>query len=93
MVAGVEHWDPGIGESQVIAHCLGGARWAVLDDRAARRCAQRHNIPVIGSLGMVLRAKRHGHIERARPLIARLIGTGMFLNEGFVSGALGAAGE
>jgi predicted nucleic acid-binding protein len=93
VVASVEHWDLGIGESQVIAHCLGRARWVVLDDRAARRCAQSHNIPVIGSLGMVLRSKRRGHIERARPFIARLIGAGMCLDEGFVSSALEAVGE
>jgi len=39
----IEHWDLGPGESQVIAYCIGGSRWAVLDDRAARRCAAPHN--------------------------------------------------
>lgn len=62
--ASIEHWDLGSGESQVIAHSLGTSRWAVLDDRAARRCAVAHGIPVIGSLGVVLRSKKNRHIDR-----------------------------
>jgi predicted nucleic acid-binding protein len=45
-------------ESQVIAHRVGVSRWAVLDDRAARRCAIAYGIHVIGSLGVVLRSKK-----------------------------------
>ena len=37
--ATIEHWDLGPGESQVIAHGILRPRWAVLDDRAARRGA------------------------------------------------------
>src|SRR5258708_1097113 len=47
----IKHWDLGLGESQVIAHCVGASKWAVLDDRAARRCAVAHNVSVIGTLG------------------------------------------
>jgi predicted nucleic acid-binding protein len=56
----VAHWDLGAGESQVIAHALQGSHWAVLDDLSARRCAATHQIPVVGSLGIILRA-RHSH--------------------------------
>jgi predicted nucleic acid-binding protein len=59
VVASIEHWDLGLGESQVIAHSVGAPRWAVLDDRAARRCAVAHGISVIGSLGVVLRATKN----------------------------------
>lgn len=41
----VEHWDLGAGESQVISHGLASSRWVVLDDRAARRCAEVHRCP------------------------------------------------
>ena len=47
VVASIQRWDLGFGESQVIAHRLGASRWAVLDDRAAGRCAVAHNVPVI----------------------------------------------
>jgi predicted nucleic acid-binding protein len=55
VVASIEHWDLGLGEAQVIAQCVDGSRWAVLDDRVARRCAAAHNVPVIGTLGCVRR--------------------------------------
>jgi predicted nucleic acid-binding protein len=93
VAASVEHWDLGLGESQVIAQCVGGSRWAVLDDRAARRCAAAHNVPVIGTLGVVLRAKKNRQIERARPLVKELIAAGMFLDGEFADRALASIGE
>jgi predicted nucleic acid-binding protein len=42
VLASIERWDLGSGESQVIAHALNAPRWAVLDDRAARRCVAAH---------------------------------------------------
>lgn len=93
LVASIEHWDLGLGESQVIAHSVGAPRWAVLDDQAARRCAVAHGIPVIGSLGVVLRSKKNRHIDRARPLVKELIAAGMFLDDEFVDRVLEAVGE
>jgi predicted nucleic acid-binding protein len=89
----IEHWDLGLGESQVIAHCVGGSRWAVLDDRAARRCAAAHNVPVIGTLGIVLRLKEKRLIEGARPLVSELVAAGMFLDDDFVDRVLASVGE
>lgn len=91
--ASIDHWDLGSGESQVIAHARLGPRWAVLDDRAARRCAAAHDVPVIGSLGIALRCKSHGLIDEARPLIQRLIEVGMFLDEQFLERTLKNVGE
>jgi predicted nucleic acid-binding protein len=93
VAASIEHWDLGAGESQVIAHSVGTARWAVLDDRAARRCAVSHGISVIGSLGVVLRAKKSRKIDQARPLIEGLIAAGMFLDDKFVGRMLGSVEE
>ena len=73
----VTHWDLGSGESQVIAHALQGSNWAVLDDLAARRCAATLQIPVLGSIGIVLRAKRAGLLASAAPLMTQLKTSGM----------------
>ena len=89
----IEHWDLGLGESQVIAHCVGGSRWAVLDDRASRRCAIAHNVVVIGTPGVVLRSKTNHQIENARPLVKELIAAGMFLDDEFVDRVLASIGE
>jgi predicted nucleic acid-binding protein len=77
VAASIEHWDLGTGEAQVIAHCVDAPRWAVLDDRAACRCAAAHDVQVIGTLGVVLRAKNRGQVESARPLVKKLVAAGM----------------
>ena len=86
-------WDLGLGESQVIEHSIGGSRWAVLDDRAARRAAAAHNVPVIGTLGIVLRSKQKRLIESARPLVSELVAAGMFLDDEFANRILASVGE
>jgi len=93
IVASIEHWDLGLGESQVIAHCVRGSRWAVIDDRAARRCAAAQKVPVIGTLGVVLRAKKNQQIESARPLVKKLMAAGMFLDDEFADRVLASIGE
>jgi predicted nucleic acid-binding protein len=89
----IEHWDLGGGESQVIAHGVLGSRWVVLDDRAGRRCAEAHGVPVIGSVGIVLRCKRHGLIEKAGPVLRGLMDAGMFLDSQLLQHLLDSLGE
>lgn len=89
----VEHWDVGPGESQVITHCIDQKRWAVLDDSMARRCAKAHNISVIGSLGIVLRAKQRGAVPKAKPLIYKLKSAGMYVADELIERCLAAVDE
>ena len=89
----VERWNLGPGESQVISHCLLGARWAVLDDQMARRCVHSLGLLMIGSLGIALRAKQFGLIEAARPIVERLVAEGMFAELNLINRALAAVGE
>ena len=91
--ATVQNWDIGPGESQVLAQCLRTTRWAVLDDRMARRCANAHGIPVIGSLGIVLRAKNRGLIEHAKPWVCKLRDAGMYLDEATIRRVLSTVAE
>lgn len=93
LIPGIEHWDLGAGESQVIAHCIGRPRWAILDDLAARRCAAAHGVAVGGTLGVVLRAKKSRHIEHARPVVEALRAAGMFMDDAFMNDALSRVGE
>jgi len=91
--ASVEHWDLGPGESQVITQGIVGSRWAVLDDRAGRRCARAHGVSVIGTLGVVLRSKEHGVIDEARPWVTKLMAAGMFIDRELLDRALAGVGE
>src|SRR5207249_10658185 len=63
----IAHWDLGRGETQVITQSLDAAAWAVLDDLAARRCAATYNIPVIGSIGILLQPSAKASWRMLRP--------------------------
>ncbi len=86
-------WDIGAGESQVIAHCLMGNYRAILDDNKARACASSFSIPIIGTLGIIMRAKQQGLIPQARPLIENLCNSGSFLSDKLIQEVLHKLGE
>ncbi len=90
----IEAWDLGPGESQVLAASEGSASSrAVLDDLEARRCAASIDVPVIGTLGVVLRAKRKGVVPAARPLLERLRHEGLYVSTDLLEQALKHVGE
>ena len=83
-------WDIGKGESQVLAHCLQiQSSKAILDDANA----QAHCIPLHGTLGIILRAKKFGIIAVAKPLIDQLVFNGSFLSADLIREALLKVGE
>lgn len=84
----------GKGESAVLVWALShpGA-FVVLDDQRAWSHAFSLQIPVIGTLGVVLRAKRLGMIDLARPLVESLVAKGMYLSRSVIERALALAGE
>lgn len=84
--------DPG--GSAVLALAVGDSDCeVVLDDMAARRCAARFGIPCLGTLGLVLVAKRLGSLPEARPVIERLRQVGLYLDGEFVDDVLRRIGE
>jgi len=87
-------WDLGPGESQVITNARRhGADRVVIDDMEARRCAKAMGLKVIGTLGVVGRAKSAGRIERAAPIIERLRESGLYVSEELVRKFLVEVGE
>jgi predicted nucleic acid-binding protein len=50
-------------------------------------------VRVIGTLGIVLRAKKRGQVKSARPPVKRLVAAGMFMGDEFAEGALASIGE
>ena len=87
-------WDLGPGESAVVALAASEqSATAVLDDLAARRCAAAHRVRVIGTVGLVVRAKRLGLIRAVKPVIEELIDAGMYLSDSLVARVLNEVGE
>jgi len=90
----IETWDLGSGETSVLAWAIANpGSAAVLDDLAARRCAASLAIPVRGTLGLILTAKRRGVIAEARPVLQRLRAAGMYLSDNVMERALKTVGE
>jgi len=82
------------GEAEVLALALEmRADLVILDERLARRHAQRLGLVLTGTLGVLLRAKRLGLISQVRPLLDRLRQRGIWLNEAVVGEALRLAEE
>lgn len=65
----------------------------IIDDLAGRRCAEALGIPVRGTLGIVLTAKKRGLIPSARPILEQLRLSGMYLSEKVINQALALVGE
>jgi predicted nucleic acid-binding protein len=94
LVPEIAGWDLGAGESQVLAQVLSRPGWeAVLDDAEARRCARALALPVTGTLGILLRAKKAGVIPAARPLVESLVEVGSYLPPRLTEDALRQVGE
>ncbi len=89
----VAEWSLGRGESAVIALALELGATAVVDDRSARRCARAVGTPVIGTLGVIIRAKRRGLIDVAAPIIRSVLDAGLFYEDQAIRRLLEEVGE
>jgi predicted nucleic acid-binding protein len=90
----VAAWSLGAGEAAVIAAALELAgSVALLDDRAARRAAEALGVAVVGTAGLILRAKRRGVLTACRPVLEELKACGMYLSDQTLAELLRRAGE
>jgi len=84
----------GAGEREAIALALEmSATELVIDDLAARRLAQSLGLSIIGSLGLLIRAKNAGLISAVRPLMLAMQSDEFHIAENLFEGILKAAGE
>ena len=87
-------WGLGTGETAVLAVAMERRpATAVLDDAAARICAKALRIEVIGTLGVVLRAKRKAIISSAADVLKALRVAGLRLDDNVIRFALEGIGE
>jgi predicted nucleic acid-binding protein len=87
-------WDLGAGETAVLSSgLLMSGALCLLDDRAARDCAAVYQLPVLGTAGVLVRAKRAGLLPAVRPELERLCSAGALLANHVVQDCLRLAGE
>ena len=82
-----------LGERAAIARALEIGAGLLADDRAARQHAAALGLVVIGTLGVLVLAKRAGGVASIRPLIDALRTSGQRLSRSAVAQALTAALE
>jgi predicted nucleic acid-binding protein len=85
----------GPGERSVLSLALGSQSpiLCLLDDQAARSEARRLRLTFTGTLGLVLRARLQGKIERAGLLLRDAVEAGLYLDDGVLRRALAEVGE
>jgi len=94
MDSAVVGWDLGAGETAVLTWARQHSEYeAILDDRAARDCATTLTIPVRGTLGVILLAKREGLIPQVGSLFDALIDVGLRISPEILKIALHLAEE
>ena len=65
----------------------------MLDDRAARNCAQALQIRLLGTVATIVLAKRRGLTPSVKIALTRMSDAGCWLSEDLVQAALREAGE
>jgi predicted nucleic acid-binding protein len=82
------------GEAEAIALAQTTADCTILiDDARARKIAQRLNIKQIGTIGLLLRAKRQGLLKKIKPHIDALVENGIYIRRELIDAVLKDAGE
>lgn len=72
----------GQGESEaIVLYEEKHADFLLCDDKKAKKFAQNFGIKVIGSLGILLKAKKEKHIEKITPLIEVLKSSRIFIDD------------
>jgi predicted nucleic acid-binding protein len=89
----IAEWRLGAGESATVALALTHGLDAIIDDLAGRKCAESLGVPLRGTLGIVLAARRRGVIPAARPVIDDLVSAGLYLSRRVIDDALLRVGE
>jgi len=84
----------GRGEAEAIAlaQSLPGSLLLV-DDRRARRVAERMNIRRMGTVGLLRRARQCGMIDRLRPHLDALQASGVYVSQALTEAVLREVGE
>jgi predicted nucleic acid-binding protein len=84
----------GAGEAEAIALALEMEDpWVLLDDRRARRVARQFNLRVMGTVGLLLRAKEYGHIPEVKPLLDAALESEFYISLELYHRALNLAEE
>jgi len=81
------------GERSAIALALAFQSPVLVDERRGRMAAKALGLHVLGTLGLLVRARDSGLLTHVRPLVDALLATGYYLSRPLVERTLAAIGE
>lgn len=65
----------------------------VIDDMNAKKHAKYLKLPVTGTLGVLIKAKKMGYIEQLKPLLSGMVQNNIYLSDTLISRCLREVGE
>jgi predicted nucleic acid-binding protein len=90
----ISGWNLGQGESEVLSLAIERSGYrAMLDDAAARRCARTLGVPILGTGGALILAKRRGLIDSMMASLQTLRNAGLWMSDEVIALLLRQAGE
>lgn len=90
----IRAWDLGRGETEVINWSFINPSWTpILDDRAARNCVYSLNRRVLGTIGIIILAKKEQKIEAVSPILSQLDQIGFRISRDLFDAVADLAGE
>jgi uncharacterized protein len=88
----LDELDRGEAETIVLARELNAA-WVLMDEKKGRRKLAEMGIPKVGTVGLPLKGKQIGYLDRLQPYLEQLHQEGFSLSQKVINDALRQAGE
>lgn len=65
----------------------------IIDDANAKKHAKYLDLPVTGTLGILIKAKQKGYIEKLKPILDQMVQNGIYISQRLIRMCLEQAGE
>lgn len=65
----------------------------IIDDANAKRHAKYLELPVTGTLGVLIKAKQECYIDELKPILQRMVENGIYVSQGLIELCLKQVGE
>ncbi|MBN1483472.1 MAG: DUF3368 domain-containing protein [Chloroflexia bacterium] len=88
----LDELDLGEAETIVLAREI-GADWVLMDERKGRRKLAQMEMPKVGTVGILLKAKQIGILSTIRPELEKLRHQGFSISQAVIEAVLRQAGE
>jgi predicted nucleic acid-binding protein len=90
----IASWDLGLGENEVLSYCYSNSQYvAIIDDKAAKKCANTFSIKTKGTLSIIMTAKKAGLIPEVKPVLNQMIEAGFRIKDSLYRKVIEIANE